>query len=197
MHTFDIILLLVLVGATFFGFAKGVMWQIAWVAAMVVSYFAAMQFGPAVSPYVGDRPYVAMLIVYVVTSLLIWIVYHRISEFISRLKLREFDRQIGAILGLALGSVLCVVITFFSLTLSDEEQQDAILASRGGDMAARALVRMKRATPDEVHDFLCDKLPDEVHELVHPDHGDDAKHTSEDEDHEDVASEPSTFGIRR
>ncbi|MCH8187705.1 MAG: CvpA family protein [Proteobacteria bacterium] len=74
-----------------------------------------MQFGPAVTPYVGNHPYLAMLIVYLVTSMLIWVVYHRLREFINRLKLREFDRQIGAILGLALGVVACLLVTFFSL----------------------------------------------------------------------------------
>jgi membrane protein required for colicin V production len=185
MHIFDIIMLSVLVGATLFGFAKGVMWQIAWVAALIVSYIAAYHFGPVVAPYVGDQPYVGMLIVYVVTSMLIWIAYHQLRGAIGRLKLREFDRQLGAIVGFGLGVLLCVTITFFALMLSSEPQQDAILASRGGDMSARTLIRLKQATPDDVHDFLCEKLPDEVHDIVHPHHADeeDAHDVGEDIDH--------------
>jgi membrane protein required for colicin V production len=196
MHTFDIILLSALVGATLFGFAKGVMWQIAWLAALLASYFAAMKFGPSVAPLVGDRRYTAMLIVYVATNLLIWVVYHQLRDVIGRLKLREFDRQIGALLGFALGVLLCVTITFFALMLSGEEQQDAILASRGGDMAARAIVRMKQATPDEVHEFLCDKLPDEVHDIVHPHHADEHDEHAEDDDHGHVANQPPATSVR-
>ena len=46
----------------------------------------------------------------------------RVSEWakrtIDRLKLKEFDRQIGAIFGLAKGVLWCAVITFFTVTLS-------------------------------------------------------------------------------
>ena len=196
MHTFDMILIAVLIGSTLFGFAKGVMWQVAWVAALVVSYFVAYHFGPAVAPHVGDRPYLAMLIVYAVTSMLIWIVYHQLRDVINRLRLREFDRQLGAIIGFGLGCLACVILTFFALTLSSETQQDTILASRGGDMAARAMIRMKQATPDDVHDFLCDKLPDEVHDIVHPHHADEEGNHAAERDHEHVAKEFKDAALR-
>jgi membrane protein required for colicin V production len=196
MHTFDIILLSVMVAATLFGFIRGVVWQIAWVAALVVSYFAAYHLGPAVAPLIGDHPYLAMLLVYSVTSLLIWITYHRLRDAISRLKLREFDRQIGAILGFGLGVLACVIITFFALTLSGDQQQDAILASRGGDMSARTLIRLKQATPEEVHEFLCEKLPDEVHDIVHPHHADEDSGPEAEDDPDHVATQPKTTSVR-
>ena len=40
-----------------------------------------------------------MLILYVGTSLVIWIAFRFVSDFIDRLKLKEFDRQLGALLG--------------------------------------------------------------------------------------------------
>ena len=43
MQTYDMLMLVVLVGATVFGFWKGMAWQIASLASLVVSYFASLQ----------------------------------------------------------------------------------------------------------------------------------------------------------
>ncbi len=46
METYDICMLLVLVAATVFGAYKGMAWQIASLASLVVSYFVALRFSP-------------------------------------------------------------------------------------------------------------------------------------------------------
>ena len=43
MQTYDLLMLLVLVCATIFGFWKGMAWQLASLASLVVSYIAALQ----------------------------------------------------------------------------------------------------------------------------------------------------------
>ena len=58
-----------------------------------------------------------MLVLYLVTAAAIWIVFHLVSSIIDRVQLKEFDRQLGAIFGLAKGILYCVVITFFAVTL--------------------------------------------------------------------------------
>ncbi len=44
MQTYDVLMFLVLAAATLFGFWKGMSWQIASLASLVVSYVAALQF---------------------------------------------------------------------------------------------------------------------------------------------------------
>ena len=55
-----------------------------------------------------------MLVLYVVTSLAIWLLFRLVSGFIDRLRLKEFDRQLGGVFGAIKGGLWCVVITFFA-----------------------------------------------------------------------------------
>ena len=70
-----------------------------------------------------------MLVLYVVTAGAIWLLFRLVSGIIDRLKLKEFDRQLGALFGLAKGVLYCVIITFFAVTLSEPARQ-AVLQSR-------------------------------------------------------------------
>ena len=69
MQTYDVLMLLVLVAATFFGFWKGMAWQIASLASLVVSYFVALRFSGQLAPMFGDSEpwnrFVAMLAIYI------------------------------------------------------------------------------------------------------------------------------------
>ena len=56
-------------------------------------------------------------------------VFRLVSRLIDRVKLKDFDRQFGALLGLAKGSLLCMLITFFSVTLLGEQKRAAIVQS--------------------------------------------------------------------
>src|SRR5688572_3596631 len=113
-------MLLVLVAATIFGFWKGMAWQIASLASLVVSYFAALRFSTQLAPVFGDSAplnrFVAMLAIYVGTSFIIWTSFRLIAGVIDKVRLESFDRQLGAMFGFAKGVLLCVVITFFAVT---------------------------------------------------------------------------------
>ncbi len=109
-------MLVVLVGATVFGFWKGMAWQLASLSSLVASYLVALRFSVMLAPYFGSQAplnrFVAMLVLYGVTSLGIWLLFRVISTWLDRCRLREFDRQIGGLFGAAKGILLCVGITF-------------------------------------------------------------------------------------
>ena len=75
MQPYDYFMLVVLVGATIFGFWKGFAWQIASLASFVASYFVALRFSPQLAPLFGDTApfnrFLAMLVLYLGTSLAI------------------------------------------------------------------------------------------------------------------------------
>jgi membrane protein required for colicin V production len=158
MQAYDIIMLIVLGAAMFLGFRKGLAWQIASVAAIVVSYLVAMQFRDVLASRIDAEPpwntFLAMLILYIGTSFAIWLVFQMVRGFIDRAKLHEFDRQLGAIFGLAKGVLLCVIITLFAVTLLGDEQRQQIINSRSGLYIARLLDRADAVMPEELHDFL-------------------------------------------
>lgn len=158
MEPYDIIMLLVIIAATVFGAWKGLVWQVASVAAIVVSYLVALRFREPVAARLGFEPpwdtFIAMLILYLATSLGIWIVFRFVSEFINRLKLREFDRQIGALVGLAKGILLCIVITLFAVSLSKDSWRAKIIDSTSGYYIAVLLDKAHPVMPEEVHKVL-------------------------------------------
>ncbi|HEX3658766.1 MAG TPA: CvpA family protein [Pirellulales bacterium] len=157
MQPYDIAMLVVIVVATVFGASKGVAWQVTSLASLVASYFVAMRFSDVLAPYLSTQApwnkFLAMLVLYLATSLAIWIVFRAVSRFIDRLKLREFDRQIGALMGAAKGMVWCVAITFFAVTLSADARA-AVLRSRSGQCIATLIKRAKPIMPRELNEAV-------------------------------------------
>src|SRR5439155_908443 len=118
-----------------FGAWKGMAWQVASLASIVASYFSSVNFCGALAPLISaEAPWnkaVAMLILYVGSSIGIWLVFRLVAGFIDSVRLRDFDRQIGAIFGAGKGVLLCLVITFFALSLS-ETSRGMVHSSRAG-----------------------------------------------------------------
>ncbi len=157
LQPYDIGMVVVILLATGFGAWKGMAWQLAALASLVVSVVVAVRLSEPVAPYISAQApwnrFIAMLILYVATSLAIWLAFRLVAGIIDRVKLREFDRQIGAIFGFAKGVLWCMLITFFAVTLSEPARQ-AILKTRSGRYIA---VILEKGTP---------LLPEEVRKLI-------------------------------
>ncbi|MDA7878334.1 CvpA family protein [bacterium] len=158
METYDIIMLVVLVGATLFGAIKGFAWQLASIASIVISYIVAYKYREPISESIQADPpwdqFLAMLILYVGTSLLIWVAFRMVRGSIDRMKLKEFDRQIGALFGLAKGALYCTLITLFAVTLSGDRIREAVVQSKSGNYIANLLDRSDSVIPEELHDVV-------------------------------------------
>lgn len=150
---YDLVMLGILAAATVLGYFKGLVWQIAWIAGIAVSSYVALRFGGPLSPFFGQQaPWnklIAMLALYVATSLAVWLVFRIISGAINAIHLSAFDHQLGLLLGLAKGVLLCVVITFFAVTLAPG-YRDQIVASRSGRLVAEIIVRADQYLPKDV-----------------------------------------------
>jgi membrane protein required for colicin V production len=158
MQSYDLIMLAVLLVAMILGAWKGLAWQLASLASLVVSYFAALRFSGDLAPLISAQEplnrFLAMLLIYVGTSMVIWLLFRMVAGFIDRLKLKEFDRQMGALVGLAKGGLLCIVITFFALSLTDEPQREQIMYSRSGYYIGYVIDRAHMIMPEEIHDRI-------------------------------------------
>jgi membrane protein required for colicin V production len=136
MQAYDIIMLIVLAAATLFGMIKGFAWQVASLASIIVSYFVAYNFRDQVATRIHVNPpmntFIAMLLIYAVTSFAIWVVFRLVSSSIDRVRLRDFDRQMGTAFGFGKGVIYCMLITMFAMTLLGQQQQQAIVASKSG-----------------------------------------------------------------
>jgi len=94
----------------------------------------------------------------------IWVVFRLVSKIIDRVKLREFDRQMGATFGLAKGVLLCVVITFFAVTLSESLRQ-LVLKSYSGAAIAKLTRNASPLLPKDVSAVIGKYIDELDHKL--------------------------------
>ncbi len=157
MEIYDIIMLAVLVGATVFGAWKGRAWQIASLGAIVASSYVALKFDTPLAEALPIGPPwdvpLAWAILFVGTSFVIWVAFRYVSDFIDRLKLKEFDRQIGALFGLAKGVLICAIVTVFLVSLV-EPIRAPILRSYSAYYIAVFLDKAHAYLPNDIHDTL-------------------------------------------
>ena len=103
MSSYDILMIVVIIGSIAFGAWKGMAWQLASLGSLVLSYFMALQFSDKLAPSISmEAPWnrvAAMLILYACTAAAVWIVFRFVAKVIDGIKLREFDRQLGALFG--------------------------------------------------------------------------------------------------
>jgi membrane protein required for colicin V production len=170
LHPYDIFVLAVLAATTLYGLWKGVAWQVASIASLVISTVVAGRYGAALAPYLSNQApwnrFLAMLILYLATSAGIWMIFHVVARLIDRIQLKDFDRQLGAILGFAKGLLLCVVVTFFAVTLSESARR-SILHSPSGYYMAKLIHKAGPLLPQEVRDLL-GKYVDELDRRLDP-----------------------------
>jgi membrane protein required for colicin V production len=175
VETYDWIMLVVLVGATLFGAIKGFAWQVASIASIVVSYIVAYRFREPFSEVIKAEPpwnlFLAMLILYVGTSLVIWMLFRMVSRSIDRLKLKEFDRQIGALFGFGKGVLFCTLITMFAITLVGPSWREQIVGSRSGFYIAKVLDKTDAVMPPELHEVVGPYIERFENEVENPSDG--------------------------
>ncbi|TWU19054.1 CvpA family protein [Allorhodopirellula heiligendammensis] len=145
---------IVLIGAMLLGALKGFAWQLASIVSIVVSYAVAYHYREPFSQNIQAEPpwnrFLAMLILFVGTSIVIWVAFQMIHSTIDRMKLKEFDRHVGALFGLGKGAIFCTLITLFAVTLLGEKSKHAITASRSGRWIARLLDQSDAVMPEEL-----------------------------------------------
>jgi membrane protein required for colicin V production len=158
MQGYDFVMIGVLIGAIAWGAWKGFAWQVASTASMVLSYFVALNFRIPLSQVIKTDPpwnvFVSMLILFLGTSLVVWLCFNFVSQAIEKMKLKEFDRQVGAILGGVKGVILCVLITLFAMSLLDQQRRQAIVNSRSGMYIAQLLAKADAIMPREIRQVL-------------------------------------------
>jgi membrane protein required for colicin V production len=162
MQGYDLFMIIILAAAVIWGAWKGLAWQVASLASVVLSYIAAMMFRQPLAGFLSQQVELvppldtglAMLILFLGTSLVVWVGFNLVSESIQKLKLKEFDRQVGALVGLAKGVLLCTVITLLAVTIVSDQQRQQIYNSRSGYYISVLLQKLQPVLPPEVQSRL-------------------------------------------
>lgn len=154
---YDLVMLGILAATALLGYFKGMVWQLAWIAGIAVSSYVALRFGGQFAPFFGRQEpwnrFAAMLALYVGTSFAVWLVFRIVSGAINAIHLSAFDHQLGLLLGIAKGGLLCVVITFFTVTLAPAYRPQ-VVASHSGRLVADLITRADDYLPKEIHDTI-------------------------------------------
>ena len=154
---YDRVMIGILAVAGLLGYFKGIVWQLAWIAGIVASSYVALRFAAPLAPWFGQQApwnrFLAMLALYAGTSLVVWLLFRLVSGFINAIHLSAFDHQLGLLMGLAKGALLCVVVTFFAVTLAPTYRHQ-IVASRSGRFVAELIVRADTYLPKDIHDTV-------------------------------------------
>jgi membrane protein required for colicin V production len=172
MSLYDLVMLIVFIGAILFGLWKGLAWQVASVAAIFLSYFVSMTFRWQVARFISaEEPwnqFAAMLILFLGTSLVVWSVFAMVKGRIRAMELNGFDRQAGAILGAVKGALLCMVVTMFAVTLLGNTARNAIYSSRSGGYIVRGINQLSAVVPTEIHKYIDPYIADFNSRIVDP-----------------------------
>ena len=162
MQGYDLFMIIILAAAIVWGAWKGFAWQVASLASVLLSYVAALSFRRPLATFLGQQVELvppldtglAMLILFLGTSLVVWVGFNLVSETIEKVKLKEFDRQIGALVGLAKGVLLCTVITLLAVTIVSDQQRQQIYNSHSGYYISVLLRKVQPILPPEVQSRL-------------------------------------------
>lgn len=152
---YDVLMVIVLLGATAWGLYKGMAWQLASFASIFASYVLSVQLRePVAALFPLEAPWnklAAMLALYVGCSLVVWVGFRLISKSIESMKLKDFDRQVGGLLGAAKGALLCVIITMFAVAFATGDRRQEIVESKSGHYISIFIDKAQAIMPQEVH----------------------------------------------
>lgn len=162
MQGYDLFMIVILAAAVLWGAWKGLAWQVASLASIILSYIAALAFRQPLANFLSKQVELvppldiglAMLLLFLGTSIVVWVGFNLVSEAIEKVKLKEFDRQIGALLGLAKGVLLCTVITLLAVTIVSDQSRQQIYSSRSGYYISVLLRKVQPVLPPEVQSRL-------------------------------------------
>lgn len=153
---YDIAVLGVLVYFMAKGASRGLVWQFATIAGLVLCFMFAETFSGIVGPHITiAAPYnewATMFGAYLFFSFIAFGAARMLTKGIENAGLKEYNAHLGAILGLAKGAVICLILTFFLATLN--ATHEVIRNSKSGYYAALTMQKIHPIMPEKLHDAL-------------------------------------------
>jgi len=154
---YDLLTLGILMYAMFRGAMKGIVWQLATIAALLMCFFFSGSLSHVVAPFIRvEEPlnkWIAMLVLYLGFSFVSFGVARVMHDAIENMRIEALDRHLGAVLGLVKGAMFSLFLTFFLVTLS-HSARESIIASESGYIAAVAIDRLDPVIPGDLHALL-------------------------------------------
>jgi len=156
-QVYDIIILILVGWLTLRGAMKGMVSQLASLAAVAASFWASVRFGPVLEPIMQSTLKVqppwdkvlAITIAFVGASIAVAVLHRVLAKIISAIQMKKYDMASGAAFGFLKGVLIGMIITFFAIMLS-EQSREMVLQSRSGKVLVQAIQYTQALLPEDV-----------------------------------------------
>ena len=147
---FDLFILVTLVFTTFWGGLRGLISQASAIISWLLSAYVASHYYQPVAVLFKTSPSIQIPAAIIVTFLGAFILLKIATRFVKNVAvmagLKEFDRQMGALLGLCKGFIFCLLGTFF-LVVASASTLKVVEESKSGSFFASLLAEINRNLP--------------------------------------------------
>lgn len=155
---YDGVMLTIVIVCVIQGALKGMAWQLAPIASLVVGYLFGVPLSTATAPWFGEPPLngvFSLITMYMLVSLGVYLIARSLRDSIEKMKLVEFDRHLGALFGGVKGVLFTTVLTVALLCVYPS--------------AAGMIVHSEsRGVAENVIGFISPLLPKNVQDVIAP-----------------------------
>ncbi|MDR1963405.1 MAG: CvpA family protein [Planctomycetaceae bacterium] len=161
MSVFDLVIFAILIALAFRGWMTGMVSQIVSVGSFVVSWVVASRFAFLIAPSIpAEEPWNkigAMIVLFVMTLVAVRFTHSYLEKKIKDWHLAKWNRYLGGILGFVKGLLLCMVLTFFGVMLS-EATREIVFKSKSGNHLAQLIAKTGTFIPSDSCELLHQQL---------------------------------------
>lgn len=154
LPAFDIFVIVFLLYCIFRGGKRGIFMQITSIIALFVSWYLASRYSSVLEPYVPLneilRKKVAAIGTFIIANIALNLLFRIISGGVTQGLLKEVNRQMGALFGLAKGILVCFILTYFAVITSAATKK-LVLGSQSGRIMASAICALPDKLPSNSH----------------------------------------------
>lgn len=157
MTPYDAVMVCLILGGMIWGAIRGMTWQVASIASLVLAFFFAHQVSGYLAPYIPGQPIVkragSMLAAYVLMSAGVYFVAWTVRATLKAMKFQAYDRHVGMVLGGLEGALLGIVGTLFVVSLAPASRTP-IFSSISGRAVAQVMDKSGPLLPPEIRDVV-------------------------------------------
>lgn len=157
MTAYDAAMAGVIVAGMVWGAFRGITWQVASIASLVLGYAVSQPLSGQLAPHFPGDPVVAralaMLASYAAVSGGVFLAAWLVRTTLRQLKFEAFDRHLGMVLGGLEGALLGLVVTLFVVSLAPQTR-DPIFASPTGKVVGQVMAVVGPVLPEEARKVL-------------------------------------------
>jgi len=154
---FDVLIVGIVALAAAIGAWKGFAWQLGATLAPLAGLAAGWPLSAGLAPHLALRApldrWVAFAMLYVLITLLVYLVAIALRRFLERAELRGWDRHLGFVVGGAKGFALALLLTAAGLSCSPG-LRTRVPATRSGEFMARTVRTVRPVLPPAAADLL-------------------------------------------